>query len=89
MRTTDTIFAIHQKRGTERLPLERVYRQLYDRELYLKAYGKIYRNFGAITRASTLETVDSMDLQKIDTIIGLLKMGKYEWTPVRRTYLRQ
>ncbi len=89
MRTTDTIIDIHQKRGTEGLPLERVYRQLYSRELYLKAYGKIYRNFGAMTRGSTPETVDGMSLQKIDTIIGLLRMGRYEWTPVRRTYIEK
>lgn len=72
MQKTEAILGIYQKRGTKGLPLERVYRQLFNRELFLQGYGKIYRNFGAMTRGSTPETVDSMSLQKIDTIIGLL-----------------
>jgi retron-type reverse transcriptase len=87
MQKTDAILDIYQKRGAEGLPLERVYRQLFNRELYLQGYGKIYRNFGAMTRGSTPETVDGMSLQKIDTIIGLLRMERYEWMPVRRTHI--
>jgi group II intron reverse transcriptase/maturase len=89
MQTIQTLLNVYQKRGTEKLPLERVYRKLFNRELYLKAYGKIYRNFGAMTRGSTEETVDSMSVQKIDTIIGLLRMERYKWTSVRRTYIEK
>ena len=35
-------------------------------DLYLRAYGRIYRNAGAMTQASTAETVDGMSLAKID-----------------------
>jgi len=87
MQTADAITGIYQKRGTEGLPLEKVYRQLFNRELFLRGYGKIYRNFGAMTRGTTKETVDGMSLQKIDTIIGLLRMERYKWTPVRRTHI--
>jgi group II intron reverse transcriptase/maturase len=69
--------------------LERVYRHLFDPELFLKAYGNIYRNFGAMTRGATKETVDRMSLQKINTIIGLLRMERYRWTPVRRSYIEK
>jgi group II intron reverse transcriptase/maturase len=89
MRNADIILNVHQKRGTEGLPLERVYRHLFDPELFLRAYGKIYRNFGAMTKGTTKETVDSMSLQKIHTIIGLLQMERYKWTPVRRTYIEK
>jgi group II intron reverse transcriptase/maturase len=89
MQTIQNLLNVYQKRGTERLPLERVYRQLFNRELFLKGYGKIYRNFGAMTRGSTPETVDSMSVQKIDTIIDLLRMERYKWTPVRRTYIEK
>jgi group II intron reverse transcriptase/maturase len=89
MQQTDAILAIYRKRGAEGLPLENVYKRLFDRELYLQAYGKIYRNFGAMTRGVTRETVDGMSLQKIDTIIGLLRMERYRWTPVRRTYIEK
>jgi len=78
------IFDIYQKRGANRLPLERVYRELFSPELFLRAYGKIYRNEGAMTKGSTEETVDGMSLQKIDAIIERLKAERYRWTPVRR-----
>jgi len=85
MRKIDTILDIHQKRGSKGLPLERVYKHLFDPDLFLRAYGKIYRNTGAMTRGATKETVDGMDLQRIHNIIGFLKGGQYKWTPVRRT----
>ena len=34
---------IHE-RGRKGIPLERLYRHLFNPELYLRAYGKIYRN---------------------------------------------
>jgi group II intron reverse transcriptase/maturase len=85
MRNTDTVLAIHRDRGSRRLPLERVYKHLFDPELFLRAYGKIYRNTGAMTRGTTRETVDGMDLQKIQNIIDLLRQERYVWKPVRRT----
>src|SRR5690349_11533348 len=89
MRTIQTILAIIQDRGKRGLPLERVYRLLYNRELYLMAYGKIYRNKGATTPGSTSETVDEMSLGKIDTIIEALRLERYRWTPTRRVYIEK
>ena len=85
MREIDTILAIHQKRGSKGLPLERVSKHLFNPEFFLRAYGKIYRNFGAMTMGSTKETVDGMSVQKVHGIIDLLKQERYRWTPVRRT----
>jgi len=87
MRNANTILSIHQDRGSKGLPLERVYKHLFNPEFFLRGYGKIYRNFGAMTKGSTDETVDGMSLQKIHTIIGLLQMERYQWTPVRRTQI--
>jgi retron-type reverse transcriptase len=69
------------------LPLERLYRQLYNHNLYLRAYGKLYANKGAMTPGVTPETVDGMSLAKIDKIIAALRQERYRWTPVRRTYI--
>ena len=85
MQTAEIYLDIHHDRGLRGLPLERVYRRLFDPELFLRAYGKIYRNAGATTKGSTDETVDGMRLQKIQRIIDLLKADEYHWTPVRRT----
>jgi len=84
MQNAKALRDIYQKRGARRLPLERVYRHLFDPELFLRAYGKIYRNAGAMTRGSTVETVDGMSLQKVQGIIELLRQERYHWTPVRR-----
>jgi hypothetical protein len=62
MQNADLYLGILRERGRRGLPLERVYRQLFNRELYLKAYGRIYRNEGAMTRGTTTETVDGMSL---------------------------
>jgi group II intron reverse transcriptase/maturase len=75
------------ERGTKGLPLERVYRQLFNPMLYLAAYGKIYRNAGAMTPGVTPETVDGMSLDKIGMIIDALRREQYRWRPARRTYI--
>lgn len=85
MQQAKALLDIYQKRGSKELPLERVYRHLFDPELYLRAYGKVYRNAGAMTKGTTEETVDGMCLQKIHGIINLLRQERYRWTPVRRT----
>src|SRR5215467_6712896 len=78
-----------RERGRRGLPLERVYRQLFNRELYLLAYGKLYRNAGAMTPGTTPETVDGMSLAKIDAIIEAVRSERYRWTPVRRLYIEK
>jgi group II intron reverse transcriptase/maturase len=87
MRTAEMELNIIRERGRRGLPLERLYQQLYNRDLYLQAYGKLYRNKGALTPGATPETVDGMTLAKIDTIIEALRYERYRWTPVRRTYI--
>lgn len=87
MRRAETILGIIRERGRRRLPLEDIYRQLYNRDLYLRAYGRLYRNDGAMTPGSTTETVDAMSLGKIEAMIRALRGERYRWTPVRRTHI--
>ncbi len=89
MRDAETILSIIRERGREGLPLERVYRLLFNPNLYLKAYGKIYRNAGAMTPGSTEETVDGMSLAKIGAIIDALRQERYRWRPARRVYIEK
>ena len=89
MRAATTILGIIQERGRQGLPLERVYRLLFNHDLYLMAYGKIYRNDGAMTPGSSPETVDEMSMRKIETIIEALRSERYRWTPTRRTYIEK
>ena len=87
MRNAETILTVIQDRGKRGLPLERIYRLLFNRELYLRAYARLYPNQGAMTKGSTNETVDGMSLEKIDTLIEAVRYERYRWTPVRRTYI--
>ena len=87
MRTAETILELIRERGKKGLPLERVYKLLFNQDLYLKAYGKIYRNKGAMTHGVTEETPDGMSLEKIDAIIEALRYERYQWLPARRTYI--
>jgi group II intron reverse transcriptase/maturase len=87
MRNAETVLGIIQDRGKRGLILEDVYRQLFNPSLYLRAYGRIYRNDGAMTRGITAETVDGMSQEKIAAIIEQLRWERYRWTPVRRVYI--
>lgn len=87
MRSTEVVLDLIHRRGKEGKPLERVYRLLNDPELYLKAYGKIYRNQGAMTPGTSNETVDGMSLKKIEGIIKKLGENNYEFLPARRIYI--
>jgi len=84
MRTADVILTVIRERGTRGLPLERVYRLLFNRDLYLRAYARLHPNQGAMTKGSTPETVDGMSLAKIDKLIDDLRYERHRWTPVRR-----
>ena len=89
MRNAETILGVIRERGTQGLSLERIYRLLFNRELYLHAYGRLSRNEGAMTPGSTWETVDGMSLAKIDAIIEALRFERYRWMPARRTYIEK
>jgi len=87
MQSADALLRVYRDRGKQRLPLQRVYRQLFNPDLYLRSYGKIYRNAGAMTRGITTETPDGMSMGKIHAIIEALRTERYAWSPVRRTLI--
>lgn len=79
---------IVRSRGERKLHLERVYRLICKRDLFLAAYGKVYANKGATTPGiDPNDTVDAMSLKRIEAIITDLKAGTYKWQPVRRTQI--
>jgi group II intron reverse transcriptase/maturase len=87
MRHAETVLGIIQERGRRRLPLGDVYRQLFNPELFLQSYARLYRNDGAMTKGVTAESVDGMSLGKINGIIEQLRYERYRWTPVRRVHI--
>jgi len=89
MQRADTLLKIIHACGKKGLPLERLYRCLFNPDLYLRAYGRLYRNKGALTPGTTAETVDGMTLAKIQGIIEALRYERYRWTPVRRVSIEK
>jgi group II intron reverse transcriptase/maturase len=85
MQSTEELLGLLRERGKRGLPIKRVYRQLYNANLYLSAYGRVYRNAGAMTPGVTEETADGTSLETFDTIIPALKQERYQWQPARRT----
>ena len=87
MRTAETILNIIQDRGKRKLPLDDVYRQLYNPDLYLRSYAKLYPNDGAMTPGMTEETVDGWSMEKVAAIIVAIRDERWQWTPVKRVFI--
>jgi len=87
MQSAETVLGVLRERGRRGLPLEELYRQLFNPQLYLLAYGRIYSNKGAMTPGVTGETADGMSLGKIGRIIDAMRHERYRFAPVRRIYI--
>ena len=57
---------------------ERLYRLLYNEEMYLIAYQNIYSNDGSMTKGTDHKTVDGMSMERIQKIILSLKDESYQ-----------
>nr|WP_207193677.1 reverse transcriptase/maturase family protein [Bacillus sp. TH13] len=75
------------KSNDESYKYQKVYRNLYNPEFYLMAYGEIYPNPGNMTKGSDKKTIDGMSMKRITNIIDSLRDETYQPTPVRRTYI--
>src|SRR6266568_6481810 len=87
MQDTEVVLSVLRERGRKDLPCTQLYRQMFNRNLYLTAYGNIYSNKGAMTPGACGETADGMSEEKISQIIELMRFERYRFSPVRRTYI--
>ena len=81
MRNAETVLDVVRDRGRRGLPLERLYRQLFNPQLYLLAYGRVYANHGAMTPGADGETADGMSLAGTGRIIGALRHEALRYIP--------
>ena len=65
----------------------RLYRNLYNEELFLIAYNNIYAKEGNMTEGTDKQTIDGMSLDRIRRIIERLKDESYKPYPAKRTYI--
>jgi group II intron reverse transcriptase/maturase len=87
MQSAATVLGVLRERGRRGLPVNELYRQLFNPQLYLLAYGRIYANQGAMTPGVTQETVDGMSQAKIGRIIDAMRHERYRFRPVRRVHI--
>jgi group II intron reverse transcriptase/maturase len=87
MQETAVVLGVLRERGRRGLPCTQLYRQMFNKDLYLLAYGNVYPNKGAMTPGAGGETADGMSEGKIDEIIELMRHERYRFPPARRIYI--
>ena len=79
MQEAAVVLSVLRERGRRGLPCTQLYRQMFNKDLYLLAYGNIYPNKGAMTPGSGGETAEGMSEGKIDQIIELMRHERYRF----------
>jgi group II intron reverse transcriptase/maturase len=87
MQDAEVVLDVLRERGGKGLPLTQLYRQMFNKNLYLLAYGRIYSNQGAMTPGACGETADGMSEGMISEIIELMRFERYRFAPARRVYI--
>ena len=87
MQEAKVVLGVLRERGRKGLPFTQLYRQMFNKSLYLLAYGNIYSNQGAMTPGASQETADGMSEDKIDQIMELMRHERYRFGPARRVYI--
>jgi len=87
MQDAGTVLSVLRERGRRGLPLNELYRQLFNPQLYLLAYGRNLRQQGRDDAWGTGETADGMSLGRVGRIIDALRHERYRFSPVKRVYI--
>jgi group II intron reverse transcriptase/maturase len=87
MQDAETVLGVLRERGRRGLPCEELYRQMFNVQLYLLAYGRIYSNQGAMSPGASAETADGMTTGKIGAIIEAMRHERYRFSPAKRVYI--
>lgn len=66
---------------------ERLYRILFNEQMFYVAYQSIYAKPGNMTPGSDGKTIDGMSVDRIGHLIAALKDESYMPTPARRVYI--
>lgn len=66
---------------------ERLYRIMFNEEMYYQAYQKLYANPGNMTKGSDGKTIDGMSISTVEQLIEAIRDESYQPAPSRRTYI--
>lgn len=71
----------------EHYKYERLYRILFNEQMFFVAYQKIYSKQGNMTPGTDGQTIDQMSTERIEKLITRLKDESYHPTPAKRVYI--
>lgn len=77
--------AIHSRQPNYKF--ERLYRLLFNEQMYYAAYQRIYAKEGNMTKGADNATIDHMSISRIEKLIISLKDESYQPIPSRRVYI--
>lgn len=77
--------AIHSRQPNYKF--ERLYRLLFNEQMYYAAYQCIYAKEGNMTKGADNATIDHMSISRIEKLIISLKDESYQPIPSRRVYI--
>lgn len=66
---------------------ERLYRILFNEQMFYTAYQRIYTKQGNMTSGTDGKTVDQMSVQRIENLISSLRDEAYKPYPAKRVYI--
>lgn len=66
---------------------ERLYRILFNEQMFFAAYQRIYAKKGNMTHGTDGKTADQMSIQRIERLIEMLRDETYQPNPSRRVYI--
>jgi len=89
MQNANMILSIlnQKSKHDEKYLFNRIYRNLYNKEFYLNAYGKMYSKEGNMTPGADGKTIDGFKVECIEKLIEKLKEEKYYPKPAKRVYI--
>lgn len=88
MRSPENVLkSLSEKATDKQYRFERIYRNLYNPEIYLLAYQKIATSQGSMTAGADGITLDGMSMERIEKLIARLRDHSYQPNPARRVYI--
>lgn len=88
MRSPETVLNNLSKHSSDLgYKYERLYRLLFNEEMFFLAYQRIYAKQGNMTPGTDGRTVDQMSIQRIERLIDALRTEEYQPHPVKRVYI--
>jgi len=89
MQKAETVLSILKQKSKqdESYVYDRIYRNFFNEDFFMRAYQKIHAKQGNMTPGSDGKTIDGFSKKQIADLIKLLKEERYQPKPVRRTHI--